>query len=103
MQEPYGEGLASRTGPESCVVAREGRGEALTGVHAGWVLSRENLSTSECRRRSCERKATPGASLSETRTGLRAVKDPRHAWKHHTRKPGGPALDLANDAAGSVA
>ena len=43
MQEPYGEGVASHTGPESCVVVREGRGEALTGVHAGWVLSREIL------------------------------------------------------------
>ena len=35
MQEPYGEGLASHTDPESCVVAREGKGEALTGAHAG--------------------------------------------------------------------
>ena len=43
MQEPYGEGVASYTGPESCVSVRKGRGEALTGVHAGWVLSRENL------------------------------------------------------------
>ena len=41
MQEPYGEGVASHTGPESCVVVRKGKGEALTGVHAGWVLSRE--------------------------------------------------------------
>ena len=41
MKEPYGEGVASHTGPESCVVAREGRGEALTGAHAGRVLSRE--------------------------------------------------------------
>jgi len=42
MQAPYGEGVANHTGPESCVVARKGRGEALTGVQAGWVLSREN-------------------------------------------------------------
>lgn len=41
MQEPYGEGVASHTDPESCVSAREGRYEALTGAHAGWVLSRE--------------------------------------------------------------
>jgi hypothetical protein len=41
MQEPYGEGVASHTGPESCVSAREGGGEALTGVQAGWVRSRE--------------------------------------------------------------
>jgi hypothetical protein len=43
MEEPYGEGVASHTGPESCVVVRKGRGEALTGVHAGRVLSRETL------------------------------------------------------------
>ena len=43
MQEPHGEGVASHTGPESCVAARKGRGEALTGAHAGRVLSRENL------------------------------------------------------------
>jgi len=41
MKEPYGEGLASHTGPESCVGTREGAGEALTGVHAGQPLSCE--------------------------------------------------------------
>ena len=35
-------GLANRDGPESCVVARKGEGEALTGESAGWVLSHEN-------------------------------------------------------------
>ena len=42
MREPYGEGVAIHTGPESCVDVREDGGEALTGVHAGRVLSREN-------------------------------------------------------------
>jgi len=41
MKESYVEGLAAHSGPESCVVAREGRDEALTGVRAGRVLSRE--------------------------------------------------------------
>jgi hypothetical protein len=41
MKKSYGEGLATHTGPESCVIARKGEGEALTGVRAGWVLSRE--------------------------------------------------------------
>ena len=58
MKESYGEGVASHTGPESCVVVREGKGEALTGAHAGRVLSRETLSTQECRRLTHERKAT---------------------------------------------
>jgi hypothetical protein len=37
MQESYGEGLATHTGPESCAAVRE----ALTGVRAGRVYSRE--------------------------------------------------------------
>jgi len=41
MELSYSEGLANHAGPESCVGAREGDGEALTGVRAGWVLSRE--------------------------------------------------------------
>ena len=41
MKESYVEGLASYGGPESCVRAREGVGEALTGEKAGRVLSCE--------------------------------------------------------------
>jgi hypothetical protein len=41
MEESYSEGLASHTGPESCIGVRESTGEALTGVRAGRVLSRE--------------------------------------------------------------
>ena len=36
------EGVANHSGPESCAVAREGGGEALTGVRIGQPLSREN-------------------------------------------------------------
>jgi hypothetical protein len=35
----YGEGVAIHTGPESCADGREVVGEALTGEHAGQVLS----------------------------------------------------------------
>lgn len=41
MKEPYGEGLASHTGPGSCAGARKDTGEALTGVHTGQPLSCE--------------------------------------------------------------
>jgi hypothetical protein len=41
MEISYSEGLASHTGPESCVGVRKGDGEALTGVRTGRVLSRE--------------------------------------------------------------
>jgi len=41
MKVSYGEGLAIRTGSESCIGVRKGAGEALTGVRIGQVLSRE--------------------------------------------------------------
>src|SRR5215211_4590475 len=42
MEEPYIEGVATHGGPESCVGVREGAGEALTGVHAGWAIEPRN-------------------------------------------------------------
>ena len=42
MKEPHIEGLANHDDPESCLGTRKGTGEALTGAHAGGVLSREN-------------------------------------------------------------
>ena len=41
MKESYVEGLATHDGPESCAAFWEERGEALTGVRAGRVFSRE--------------------------------------------------------------
>jgi hypothetical protein len=38
MKEPYGKGLATRPGPESCAGHGNMTGEALTGVHAGQPL-----------------------------------------------------------------
>jgi hypothetical protein len=38
MQESFGEGVASHTGPESCGTSRKGRGEALTGGRAGRAI-----------------------------------------------------------------
>jgi hypothetical protein len=37
VQVPRDEGVAIHIGPESCAVAREGLGEALTGVRIGQV------------------------------------------------------------------
>ena len=45
MQVRYVEDLASHDDPESCVGGREAVGEALTGEHAGGVLSREKFSS----------------------------------------------------------
>ena len=43
MKVPYGEGVATHTGPESCGAVRKGRAEALTGDCVGQVLSRESF------------------------------------------------------------
>jgi len=41
MKVSYSEGLATRTGSESCMFVGNGEREALTGVRTGRVLSRE--------------------------------------------------------------
>src|SRR5574342_825998 len=41
MKVSYGEGVAIRTGSESCIGTRKDAGEALTGVRTGQPLSRE--------------------------------------------------------------
>lgn len=76
MKEPYEEGIASHFGPESCVVTREGGSEALTGVRAGWVLSREITEivqgadavpgSGRQHRRYRHREMPPGPAWSET-------------------------------------
>jgi hypothetical protein len=43
VQVPYDEGVAIHIDPESCAVAREGLGEALTGESIGQPLSRESF------------------------------------------------------------
>ena len=46
MQESHGKGLANHPDPESCVGGRrEAAIEALTGAHAGRVLSCETIAT----------------------------------------------------------
>ncbi len=41
MKESHRKGVANHPDPESCVASREAAIEALTGAHAGWVLSCE--------------------------------------------------------------
>jgi len=97
MKVPYGEGLASHTGPESCVYTRKGIGEALTGEVRAGLLSRERYSkTLGCRRCPQKRKATLVTSLSRDVIGPCVVKDPVHVWKLLTREPGGPMFGLGS-------
>ena len=81
MRVSYGEGVASHTGPESCAVAREGRGEALTGECAGRVSSRESFGQlrgadavetggrPHRTRRQCETRADPARSETPSTHG----------------------------------
>ena len=92
MKESYGEGVAIHTGPESCGGGSNAMAEALTGVRAGRVLSRENLLKSRVPTLWDRWKATPSVSLSRDTFGPCAVGDFEHAWKHLAREPGDPML-----------
>ena len=92
MQVPCDEGVANRIGPESCAVAREGFGEALTGECAGQPSSREST-------------LFPGADvvpLTEGNTDVRDIASAQTArrgrrhWHVRTlsaREPGDPTSD----------
>ena len=75
MKESRSEGPATHTGPESCEDACEGVVEALTGVRAGRVLSRESRllrsadAVGGCGRQNRQRRyreTQPGSARSET-------------------------------------
>ena len=88
MKEPYGEGLASHTGSESCAHSRKAGGEALTGAHAGGVLSRDmlkNQSADVVHDGGRQHRWMREASIHWTLRGQR----PPHVWKLHARDPGG--------------
>ena len=105
MKESYGEGLASHTGPESCAVVRKGDGEALTGVRAGRVLSREMPASGHSGVPTPWRQAeghTDDRRQRETSRGPRAVGDPVHARKHLAREPGDPAVACGHGGAGRI-
>jgi hypothetical protein len=105
MKEPYGEGPATHTGPESCAGVRKEAGEALTGVRTGRVLNRENArSLRGADALGAERKATPIASLEQEASGPRAVVDPLHVRNHleRTREiPRSPRPEGIGDASES--
>jgi hypothetical protein len=102
MKESYGKGLAAHIGPESCGGVRKGVVEALTGVRAGRVFSRERTNPLGCRRRKEARKAIPGASISQDAPGPHAVTDPVHVRKHLAREPGDPLFTGPDGRAGRV-
>jgi hypothetical protein len=90
MKEPYRKGIANHPGPESCEGSREAALEALTGVQAGWVSSREiDLFQGADDVRQSGRQYG-GRQYRETPSPC-VVGDPRHAWKLYAREPGHPS------------
>ena len=90
MEESYGEGVANHIGPESCASVREGGGEALTGVRAGRVWSREILFNFRELTLWDRWKAKLVGSIARDPVRPCAVVDPEHVRRHLTREPRGP-------------
>ena len=67
MKEPYGEGEASHSGPESCGCSREGMAEALTGVRVGRVLSLEKPFTTGVPTQSFGAEGNTGSAVNARR------------------------------------
>jgi len=70
------EGVATHIGPEPCVVAREGAGEASAGEYTGQPLSRDRKNSPGCRRRYVVRKATWVGAQSRASNRPGVVRDP---------------------------
>jgi hypothetical protein len=99
MQVPYVRGLASHNGSESCAYVGNCVSEALTGVGAGQVLSREiklrSADTVGGSGRQAVKSPSPAWLLWQDDAGLRAVRDPVHVPRHPEREPGDPIADQA--------
>ena len=98
MQESYGEGLATHTGPESCVAARKGRGEALTGGRAGRVLSRERILLRDADAVEGRGRPHPGRRYRETpRSPARSetLRMSGHTSRENRESPWSPVADGA--------
>src|SRR2546428_11673272 len=95
MKESHGKGVANHPGPESCVSSRKATIEALTGVHAGWVLSCEIIATRVPTSFRMAEGNTGGCAIASVRRTLRSLRPP--AWletprartgRPHRRPPG---------------
>ena len=85
MKESYDEGVANHIGPESCGGGSNAMAEALTGVRAGQVLSREILVF----------QGADDMGQSESNTGH--VANARHARTLRGRRPWGVRRHLARE------
>jgi len=86
----YSEGVASRTGPEPCAVARKGGGEASAGERTGQPLSRERILIPGADAVARAEGETDGCATASTWTSRRG----RRTWHVRTpleREPGDPS------------
>src|SRR6266478_2581121 len=74
MKESYRKGVANHPDPESCVVSREGGIEALTGAHAGRVLSCEIIATRVPTSFRMAEDNTGGCAIASVRRTLRSLR-----------------------------
>ena len=89
MEVLYSEGVASRTGPEPCAVARKGGGEASAGERTGQPLSRERILIPGADVVARAEGETDGCASASTRTSRRGRR-PWHVCKLLEREPGDP-------------
>ena len=98
MKESYGEGLATHTGPESCAAVRE----ALTGVRAGRVFSRERTLLRDADAVEEGGRPHPARRARQTRWSPARSTDPGHAPdtpRARTGRAWGRPLRMARRAA----
>jgi hypothetical protein len=85
------EGVATHIGPESCVPARKGRGEALAGERVGQPLSRESYFNPSADAVDSAEGNMGGCVIASIRPARRGRR-PWHAQKLSEREPGGPTF-----------
>jgi hypothetical protein len=86
------EGVAIHIGPEPCVVAREGKGEASAGERLGQPLSRESNSPRGADALRRAEGKTAGRASASARTPRRGQR-PWHVRTLLVREPGDPTTD----------
>lgn len=91
MKKPYIEGVANHDGPESWGFVRKGVTQALTGVRAGQVSSRE-ICSSECRRGSGPGRQHEAARYCERCLGSARSQTLGMPGNLHAREPGDPSF-----------
>lgn len=98
MEEPLTEELATHGDPESCVDAREGIGEALTGARVGEVWNREIIPSGR-RRGSGLGRQHDQVRCRERLGGPARSETLRMHEKLHAREPGDLSRPPARDGA----